>query len=284
MRKAGILVLLLLTYGSMPYASAQAGKTVTAKADECFFLYEVKLIDEFIERFNDDNSSYLRKQCVSMYGTDSMVTRRRMLKSLFNKQQPWGADVGAFMEEVLDNAHPQSLSFADGNWYASANCTFTVNGKKAVVPLVLHISSQNGASKWMIAGIGKSEIFNATTATMPEGGNGAPSGNFIPTSSHGTDFVVFNRVFTPKMNAADYFEPALLKTKRAQQFVALIKQGKATFRFAKGVRYSFYNVPNWVFTVDQYKRKDANTGWLISSVRRLSQKEKDAALTNLLYP
>ncbi len=276
--KAIRYLLLLVMVANAHRALPQAVSTMPAQQrEESYFLHEVKLIDEFIERFNDDKSSYIREQCRSLYGTDSFVNRNRLIKSLFNKSSGC-TDAEQFIKEVTNPQ--QYISFTDSNWYAEANCVFTVNGKKTDVQLVLHIKTVNGASKWMIAGIGKA----ALPAVKTQPGNDSATRNFIPTSSHGTNFVVFTRALSTGMHATDYFEPALLARPQGQQLVAAIKQGKAKFQYVKGVRYYFFQMRGWVFTVEQFKRKDANTGWLVSGLQRAGDTEKAALLNKLLYP
>lgn len=278
-------LLLLLVSGSAHLVSAQVVGTLSSTAaNESFFLYEVKLIDEFIERFNDDPSSYIRQQSKVLYGTDSIITRQRLLKSLFDKKHTWGAGMAAFISEVTDAAHPVYIHFTDSNWYAEEACVFLYNGKKVVVPLILHIKTIDGASKWMIAGIGNSEITDASAPAPPYKTTAGSSGGFIPTSSYGTDFVVFNSIFAADMQDADYFEPPLLATPGAQTLIALIKQRKVTFQYVKSSKYHFFQVPGWVLTVAHFKRKETNSGWLVSGLQRATEPDKQVQLKKLLYP
>jgi hypothetical protein len=278
-------LLLLLVSGSAHLVSAQVVGTLSSSAaNESFFLYEVKLVDEFIERFNDDPSSYIRQQSKTLYGTDSMISRSRLLKSLFDKKHVWGAELPAFISAVTAPAHPAYIHFTDSNWYAEEDCVFLHNGKKVVVPLILHIKTVDGASKWMIAGIGNSDMTAAGSPAPPYKATAGSSGGFIPTSSYGTDFVVFNSIFAADMREADYFEPPLLATPRAQALIALIKQGKCTFQYVKSSKYHFFQVPGWVLTVTHFKRKDTNSGWLVSGLRAAAEADKQAQIKKLLYP
>ncbi len=276
-------MLVMLALGGSHLVFSQVVGTMPTRASESFYLYEVKLIDEFIERFNDDPSSYIRQQCISLYGTDSIINRRGMLRSLIDKARPWSADLDAFISEITKTGSPQFLSFTDSSWYAVATCVFLYNKKPVEIPLVLHIKTTDGGSRWMIAGIGNSPTPGGTT-TQATTTQANPPGDFIPTSSHGTDFVVFNNVFSSRMNPTDYFEPALLATTRAQQFIQLIKERKATFQRVKKIKYHFYTIDGRVFIVEQFKRKGTNTGWLISNLQKADEKQKAAMLKGLLYP
>jgi hypothetical protein len=56
---------------------------------EKHFVYEVKQIDEFFERFNDDSSSYIRK-VYKIYHQQFKPDRTILIKSLFNYEtQAW---------------------------------------------------------------------------------------------------------------------------------------------------------------------------------------------------
>jgi hypothetical protein len=285
MKTIKYLFLLLLFNGFHP-AVAQTVSNIPAGTTDnsSIFQYEVKLIEEFIERFNDNSSSYIRQQCRSMFGTDSMITRNKVLKSLVNKIDCRG-DTAQFFRQVADPAHPHFLSFTDSTWYAETQCTFLYNKKLVKIPITLHMKTVNGGSEWMIAGIGKSDIFNSKIAVPPiPVTKGSRTPDYIPTSSYGTNFVVFSYVLSSKMVPSDYFDGPLLATPRAQQFIALIKQHKLTFKYAKNIKYHFYQVDQWVFTVEQFKRKDTNSGWLISNLQKVTPGEKLAMLNKLLYP
>ncbi len=279
------LLLLLLNCCVSQTIHAQSINTIPDHPkDKSYFLYEVKLIDEFIERFNDAPSSYIRRQCMSLYGTDTMITRTRLLKTLLDKKQNWSADTTLFINEITASQHPQYLSFTDSNWYAVANCIFLHSGQQVTVPIVLHIKTANGASKWMIAGFGNSGIFRNTAPLPVSKSLFSSSGDFIPTSSYGTDFIVFNNIFTNKITSADYIEPALLQTPRGRIFIQLLRENKLMFQHVKNISYHFFQLENRIFTVEQFKRKETNTGWLISNIEKVDKKEKEERLQKLLYP
>lgn len=271
MLSAKSLLLVFMAFISMHCYGQVAVSMPSASARKSFFLYEVKLIDEFIERFNDEPNSYIRRQSRAMYGTDSFITRRQLTKSLFNKQQQWGQEVNLFTAVVTDTAQPLFLSFTDSSWYALAQCVFLHHDKRINLPLVLHITALNGGYKWMIAGIGSSHIFDTSLPPgLPTDGYYATTGDYIPTSSHGTNFVTLSQQLTKSMHPADYFEPYLMATARGHQFVELIQQGKLSFKHVTSITFHFFTIPGWVFTVSSFKRNEDNRGWLISNLQPAS--------------
>ncbi|MCF8449093.1 MAG: hypothetical protein K9G49_04405 [Taibaiella sp.] len=274
------LVLFLWLSSCAHTAMAQVVSTMPANATEkeSFFLYEVKFIDEFIERFNDDKESYLRKQSVSLYGTDSFINRRRMVQSLFNKKQQWTSDVSLFVAQVIAGRQ-QYLSFTDSNWYAEVTCAMQYMGNETTLPLYLHIHYKNGAAQWKIAGIGAGIPIPDTPASPLAA---TVRGDlFLPTSSHGTDFIVFYQALSATGISAQYFEPAALP-RWVQAFIAMVQQKQITFKYVKEVRYHFFTIPGWYFSVSRYKRKESNTGWLISTLKPMNEPEKDKYLQKML--
>ncbi len=276
-------IFLLLSFAVLPDSSAQYFANFNPN-DE-YFNYEVKLIDEFIERFNDDSATFLRKA----YTKDKKhpaVSRGRLLVSLFNLENPSFTDkdttLKGFFRQVLDPLHPVYLSFNDSDWYAEARGVFLNNGKLVEIPLVLHVKSQGDEwSKWMITGIGNTiqskEPIPSVSVNKLKGKE-----QYISTSAYATNFVELHHIFTDNMQSEYFFEPQLLVTEQGRQFVKWIKNGQLKFQYVKSITFHFYQINGWIFTVNQFTRKSANRGWLISSVQKTDKAEKDAALKKLL--
>jgi hypothetical protein len=250
------------------------------------FKYRVKLIDEFIERFNDEPTSYLRKS----YLKDKKkydIPRSMLLVSLFDLQNTTftkDTSLNDFFRKILNREHPVYLSFEDSSWYAEAKGIFLYDGKLLQIPMELHVVTLvDGASKWMIAGLGNyvpypgpapsvSVITRKDQVTTP----------YIPTSAYATDFVELHQIFSDKMMPDSFFEPSLLGSEHGQQFVDQVRSGRLKFRCVKSITFHFFQVPGWIFTVDQFSRKSNNSGWLISSVKKTNQLQKQLELRKLL--
>ena len=270
MQSAKSLLLVLLAFISLPSYSQVVTNIPQTKSDKSYFIYEVKLIDEFIERFNDEPNSYIRRQSRNLYGTDTFITRRQLIKSLFNKKQQWGQEVNLFTSAVTDTTDPLCLSFTDSNWYVLAQCVFLYNDKRISLPLAMHITTVDGGSKWMIAGIGNASVFDTTLPPgLPTEDYYTTTGDYIPTSSHGTNFVTLTQLLSKSMHPADYFEPYLMASARGHQFIELVQQEKLRFKHVSQMTFHFFTIPGWVFTVSNHKRKEDNRGWLISSLQQL---------------
>jgi len=284
MQSAKRLLLVLLAFISSSGFAQVATTLQQTKSDKSYFFYEVKLIDEFIERFNDEPNSYIRRQSRNLYGTDTFITRRQLIKSLFDKKQQWGQEVNLFTSAVTDTTESLHLSFTDSSWYVVAQCVFLHNDKRINLPLVMHIISVDGGYKWMIAGIGNSSVFDTTLPPgLPTEEYYTTTGDYIPTSSHGTNFVTLTQLLTKSMHPADYFEPYLMATARGHQFIELVQQEKLRFKHVSHMTFHFFTIPGWVFTVSNYKRKEDNRGWLISNLQPIDSKTECKLKEQLMF-
>lgn len=281
---AGVFLLLMFVYPAR--SSAQFFSTDEKLKDE-IFLREVKVIDEFIERFNDEKSSFIRKEYQKQNRAYDLP-RKEILISLFNLDNPeWSKNTSLeeFFHDVSDSLHPPHLAFTDTNWYAEASCTFVYNKKNIEIPLILQIQvAKNHGAKWMIAGIGDNPIFSGVSSSIPdpESHRAKEGFKFIATSSYATNFVELHNTFADKKDILDYFEPSLLATDKAKQFINLILQNKIDFKYVKDIKFHFYQLPNWIFEVEQFDRKSLNSGWLINDVRKVPESEKEAVKKQLL--
>lgn len=255
--------------------------------DEDYFNHEVKIIDEFIERFNNDSATFLRK-VYEKKGKPFNISRTLLLVSLFDLENPSftdkNSDVKAFFDDVLDTNHPVYLSFNDSDWYAAAQSIFLYNGKAVEIPLVLHVKSKGDEwSKWMITGIGDTvPSVNTSSSIFVKKVAGKEAVKYISTSAYATNFIELHYVFSENMEPEYFFEPQLLASGNGRQFVDWIKSGQLKFMYVKDITFHFCQVNNWVFTVNKFNRKTFNNGWLISNIKKTNKAEKDAYLKRLL--
>ncbi len=251
-------------------------------AREANFLYEVKVIDEFIERFNDDASSFLRQEYLRA-GKPINFSRRQLVEYLFEKPvTPADGLVMKFVQQVTDSAHPQRLRFNDSNWYAEITCAFSMNGKRVELPLVMQITPDTNRSvRWMISGIGDASVFQES---------GAPAASaavkdkkqYISPSDYATNFLQLHTILKPGFEGINYLKPELLASERGQKFASMVKSGKLKFEGPGYMRFYFFQIPNYTFIVERFVRQTTHSGWLISDLTATTEDEKKARRERLL--
>jgi hypothetical protein len=274
------VLLLLMTSGS--FSSAQYFSTYSPGDDQ--FNRKIKIIDEFIDRFNGKDSSLFK---LVPKNNQYLYSRGRQLVSLFDLENTTFTDKNSalktFFDQVLDKAHPVYLSFNDTNWYAEARAIFILNGKLVEIPLILNVKSHGDEwSKWMIAGVGDAVISNEPMPSVSDKMKGSPV-QYISSSAYAMNFVELHNVFTTRMQPENFFDPATWNTNKVRLFVSYIKNGQLKFQYVKKISFHFYQVNGWILKVEQFNRKSINSGWLISAAQKVTIAEKEAAKKKLLF-
>ena len=273
------------------------------------FLFEVKSPDEFIERFNDDTSSLLRKE-YQKANRPFKVKRKMLVFSLFaDRTKAIDSNGIRFINQVTDSVKPQYLWFYDSTWYAEVNVTFSYEGKRINVPLVLQVTvDSNKVDHWKIAGIdnvpltssaskqdgskkrqGKtptlSPLLKDTASLHPMSSlfkKDTSSLQSISGADHTANFMVLFRVLVPGLNEKNVFMPGLLASDKGKRFIALIRAGKLKYLQVVQVKYHFFQIPNYVFVVERFSNATNHSGWLISSNERLPLTKKKLRKQQLL--
>lgn len=277
-----MLKLALLLAGLLP-ASLNAQQVVADAHREANFLFEVKIIDEFIERFNDDPRSNLRRE-YARAGRSVPFDRKSLVKSLFDKAPTDGEGV-RFINQVTDSSSPQKIAFNDSNWYAELRSSFIFNGQRIDIPLILKVTTAEDRSvKWMIIGLGE---VPTPPAAAKDAAATPPAQNtrmqpFISPSDYATNFIELRNILTPGMKAENYFTPELLQTARGQAFVQMIANRKLRFDAPGSMKFYFFQIPNYLFIVERFERQTTHSGWLISSLEAAGDEEKQTRITRLL--
>ncbi len=274
---------------SAPCLAQQIGNSDNMAFDNFKLMadYEVKVIDEFIERFNNDKNSQIR-QAFEAKGVTYNVSRKRMLQSLINLGNKAlmsdTAKISKFIKEVSDPQNPVSINFTDSNWYTEAMVVVRLQKKTMILPVILHIKTKKDEwSKWMIAGVGEAKPFVDPTHSVPDDYKPTTIPTYIPTSSYATDFADLNYAFSDYVNYADFMEPEFLVSANGKKFTALLKTNDLRFLYVEGFRFYFFQVDNWAFEVARFTRNTLNSGWLIDKLYAASDEDKKNLTAKLLH-
>jgi hypothetical protein len=239
-------------------------------AKEKHFIYEVKEIDEFFERFNDDPGSFIRG-VYKAHHTKFNIDRRRLIRSLFNyENMSWDSVMmNKFISEVTKKKKQIYLDFYGDNWYAELTCKFKYNSSSIVIPIIMKIEmTQNKGSKWMIVAVGSSTLRSKIVLT--EMAQSKIKTNIISPTSYGTNFVSLKRAFEDKENLSGYFETFYFKRSHMLEFYNAILNHEIEFLDVIKIKYHFLLADKWIFTVENFPREALNSGWLINNIQRVS--------------
>lgn len=267
--------ILLLSLVWHNIALAQVSDSKISRLQETEFAFEVKTIDEFIERFNNDQYTLIREYMQSNF-PDKKLSRLDLIRTLFNFQDPaWSeSDALAFSNAILDPKAEKFLDFYSDTWFAEADCRVKYKGvsKRVRITLQVFVSDRTGAAKWVVCGA-RAAFLDFSKRTDPK--------KFLNPISHATDFIglkkaMENKAFIRNYLAEDFRESHLNK------YLAAVATGDIIFDQIESITYHFLSVPEWLFTVKEFRRKGKNSGWLIHSLSRRTDAEKLDYLKNTL--
>ncbi len=272
-------ILLPILFALLACIPSQAQDSKAAREN---FAYHVKQLDEFVERFNNTESTLLREYIGKQY-PGMPINREMLIKSLFNmRDTTWNKkEVLEFIEAVCDSADPVYLHYKDPNWYAEVQCLVRYKGREEIIYLVLKMQHDvNGGSKWVINNV-KEQILQSNNSTKVALPPPRDSLKLLNPISHATDFVGLHRIMqdTPNLSnyvAHDSYCPTL------KTLFNEIESGKLEFIQVNTVTYHFLQVDGWAFTVQNHHRNSKNSGWLISSLTRISNTHKSHYMYKLL--
>jgi hypothetical protein len=284
MKKSNLKSLLLFLVTFQFYFNNTRAQTFTNDAEqrEKHFVYEVKQIDEFFERFNDDSSSYIRK-VYSIYHKQFKLDRKQLIKSLFNYEtQDWDSiQIEGFVKTVLTDDPPAYLNFYHDGWYAEVNCLFKYYNSTIQIPVVMKIETdEGGGSRWVIASIRPNSL--KSDAFLKEIIPPKHKNKFIDPESHANNFIALTNVFLDKQNFADYLDINFFDRKNSKVFYSELMMGRLHFLSVKSIKYHFLQIKGWIFSVNYFLRSALNSGWLINQLYQASDTDKDLYKKNLL--
>lgn len=243
--------------------------------EERKFLFEVKQIDEFFERFNDEKKSFLR-QNIGRYYPNVTIDRIALLNTLFDNTRVGSGSLykKQFVQAVSQHQPPYFLNFYDQGWYAEVGCVFLSSQRSISATVILRIDSDStGGSRWVISAIRPDRIprrpgkpvLQARMSTV----------HFLSPMSHTTNFSGLYRAFEDRENMGCYIGSELTTDTVSVAFLQeFLTQKSIRFEYVKSVQYFFSQVPGWRFVVSACaKEKSINTGWLITELVRSERTE-----------
>lgn len=236
---------------------AQPNTDAILNEGELNFLYQVKVIDEFMERFNNEQTLLTKHQSLGANLTDS-IKRTYLIASLFDRQNK-SIDLTMVRNFIGKITSKVQLNYYSKNWYAVVSCAVVYKGKPQNAQIVMQVEETSPKqSKWVIVGVKANFLESKNVAK--------DTTRIINPMAHNTSFNILDRV----LGDSSFLNNSLANSFEYNQlsiFLYELQEGNLKFKQTNKTTYHFLDVGGYNFMVDYQNRNDKNSGWLIGSLQ-----------------
>ena len=232
--------------------------------NEELYSSRVKLVDEFMERFNGRES---RTDLVKK-GVDDHKTNILLLFDLAmfqSKSDLRFLEAESFAQNIVRDSI--RINYSDTTWCAKAKCHGTLSGKPVDFFLYLTVEHRKeDMYKWVLARA-EGKIFNLD----------APKEHkpfMLMPDDHETNFMSLYRMTA---ETPSYIKDFMSKSNTLDQtsvFQTLVCAKLLKIEYVSELEFLFFQVPGYMFSIKHVERESLNAGWLISSFCKVDDYDK----------
>jgi len=274
------IVLICCLWVGLASLSLSAQSIGDVMEDERALYAETKQVNQFLRRFNAEEDVKGERLYYKDKDFRSRKLRKKYLPILFNLNDDILTEdlKNKFIEQVMDKDDPIYIEFHGGGFFAELRTVFNYKGKDQPVILFLSLQEEKVGSKWVISDIYfqpfKDVLHYPDTTKYNDS-------KFIHPLSHELGFMNLFRVFNNKDSLELYtergFEPDYLSI-----FLFEVKNNRMKFKTVSKLKFHFFQIDGWYFELSYFNREGFNTGWLISNLIEITDKDKQL-LMNYIY-
>ncbi|MEQ8905478.1 hypothetical protein [Ekhidna sp.] len=272
-----ILGLILLTI-FFQSSVGQSGLTDDMKETEEQLSASNKQINQFFRRFNGEEDEDGNRYFASDKKYRDASLRKKYIPSLFDIETS-RIDPNAardFLKVITDKKDPVYLNFHQDDWFAEVSTEFTYKGKNISGLLYMRLQQQGQGYEWIIEDVAFDQFQNLfdkdTTASK----------KFMHPLSHELDFMTIRKAFNDN-NHIEQFTARNYAPDFLTIFIYEMNQGNMKFKTIKNVKFHFFSVDGWYFSLANFNRPGYNSGWLISGLVPLENESQKQQLKNYIY-
>jgi len=266
--------IILLLLGWLLASPSMAQTVGNFQMDETELYAMTKQMGQFMRRFNyeEDQFGHRLNPKDPKYRSNEM--RRKSLPILFD-QEKYGTqtDLQRYFIEDVTKGDSTYMTFLGGRWYSEVSTTFRYNGKEVNVMLFLAVEKEGLGSKWVLTNV----YFSEFNKLFPTGELAEKEKHFLHPMSHELDFMNIYKAFQDP-EVIEYYASKDYHPDYLTLFFYEIKKGKLVFQHVDSVKFHVFQIKDWYFEVSWFNRSGLNSGWLMSNVIYMPEKEK----TNLI--
>lgn len=231
-----------------------------------------KQVIQFFRRFNGEEDQfgkgYLKTD--TKYRNNSL--RKESLGLLFDQEGFTSESLREmFIDQVTDPKAPEYLDFHKKGWYAEVSAKFLWKGQERNLIMFLRIEQSEKGYKWVLSNV----FFEDFRDLFQD--NTDPNEYFLHPLSHELDFLPLSKAFRNIDHIQDYASDDY-NVDYLSIFFYELKLGNLQFQSINGVKFHFFQIPNWYFELSYVNRPGLNAGWLITNLHYLSKEQKEALI------
>lgn len=248
--------------------------------DESELYAETKQVNQFFRRFNGEEDKHGERLYAKDRDFRSHRLRKKYVPGLFNLESSILNDAATekFTELVLDKDKPVFLDFHGGGWLCELKTIFKYQGVEDELTLFLVLQEEEVGSKWVIDGVYFEAFYDLLK--KPDNSNFNDK-KFLHPLSHELGFMNIFRVFS-EHDSLEYFAYRDFAPDYLSLFFYEIKKGRLEFKTVKDLKFHFFQIDEWYFELSYFNRDGYNSGWLISNLLELDERNRQILL-NYIY-
>ena len=240
------------------------------KMDETELYAMTKQMGQFMRRFNYEEDQFGNQLNPKDPKYHNNEMRRKSLPILFD-QEKYGTqtELQRYFIEDVTKGDSTFMTFLGGRWYSEVSCTFRYNGRDVNVILFLAVEKEGLGSKWVLTNV----YFSEFNKLFPNGEMAEREKHFLHPMSHELDFMNIYKAFQDP-DVIEYYASKEFQPDYLTLFFYEIKKGKLVFQHVDSVKFHVLQIKDWYFEVSWFNRSGLNSGWLMSNVIYMPEKEK----------
>lgn len=272
------LKIIPIAYLIMMFTSIHSQAQIVGDMDDESKLYaETKQVNQFFRRFNGEENESGERYYARDKEFRSPKLREKYLNILFDADNRGiKAELKKeFIDHVTNKSNPVILDFLSGEWIAEVTTTFSYKGKNQTFILFMKLEQEGQGHKWVISKV-YADVFRDYMK------RDTSQHQFLHPLSHELDFMNLKKAFKNE-SAVNQFVVKDYKPDYLTLFLFEIHTGNLKFKTIREVKFHFFQIDNWYFELSEFNRPGYNTGWLISNLVKVADKDKDLLRKYIYY-
>lgn len=264
----------LLVIGLL-WASTSIAQTIgDFKMDETELYAMTKQMGQFMRRFNYEEDQFGERLNPKDPRFRNNEMRRQSLPILFD-QEKYGkqTELQQYFIEDVTRGDSTLMTFLGGRWYSEVSTTFKYNGKTVSIILFLAVEKEGLGSKWVLTNV----YFPEYNKMFPNGEIAEKEKLFLHPMSHELDFMNIYKAFQ-NPDVIEYYASNTFQPNYLTLFFYEIKKGNLVFQNVDAVKFHVLQIKDWYFEVSWFNRSGLNSGWLMSNVIYMPEKDKHSII------